>query len=135
MKGGEDKRKDLSLLFDELDALPETDEERRAELVALGIDIDAASTRFGQAIRRHEREAARRDLEVADRERREHGLKDRANEVVRQMRLSTEELIGRLREGGPAFAHRELDSWSHTDLESAYADKLALEGLDSEEAD
>lgn len=135
MKLGKTKHSNFDRLFDELDLVPETDKERRTELVALGVDVDAARQRFEEVVRQHERGAVRRDLEAADRERTEYRLRDRVINRVREMGLSTAELMSRLGESGPAFAHRELRSWSRTDLESAYADKLALEGFDDEDGE
>lgn len=120
----------LESMFADLNDISEgSDEEVRAELIELGVDMEKAQKSFQATLETGRKFQKRRILEIAQKSR--TAKQSRAAEfleMIRRQGLAVQELIARISQLQPAMAHREFSEWSKEDLESQLADLLSLQG-------
>ncbi len=130
-----DSRRKLENLLDAVtDPSKLTDEEVRDELKRFGLNLSATQSKFEADL----------DAMLADRAVRQRLGRRRAPtqavlarmmESVRGLRLGLDELASRITQLQPLVAHRELRTVTREDLESQYAELLAIQATERGEVE
>lgn len=127
---------DIEALSDVLEALVDTsdlsEEEVQQELREAGIDVKGAHRRLNRLMDDIFAARAMRSLESRKRPPTTSSIAA-ALESVRQMLLPVEDLVHAIAALRPQVEHRELRQLSRADLETQYAELLALTDADEEE--
>lgn len=109
-----------------------SESEVRAELAGYGINLDAVQTKLRSQLDRMMADRALR-LQFAGRRAPTPALLKRLLNEVRGMGLAVAELAARIAPLQPQLGHRELTSVQREDLETQYAELLAIQAMQNGE--